>query len=142
MQGEEWLDPNVEWLLLYTKAHAEVWAEINLRNQGFLPLLPRIRSRSGFAPLFPRYLFVGVRGSTPATALRNTLGVSYVVQCGAHPARVPNEVIAEVTSRMNDAGVVHLEPRPSVNPLFAKRQQERTQALAMFAAAGFRLKSA
>jgi hypothetical protein len=49
------------WLLLYTKARAESWADINLRKQGFTTLLPRVRQRGGFAPLFPRYLFVGAR---------------------------------------------------------------------------------
>ena len=48
------------WQLLYTKSRAEEWVEINLRKQGFATLLPRVRSRSGFGPLFPRYLFAGV----------------------------------------------------------------------------------
>ena len=44
-------DSDITWLLLYTKPHAEAWAEVNLRNQGFVSLLPRVPStqmRSGF----------------------------------------------------------------------------------------------
>jgi hypothetical protein len=115
---------------------------MNLRKQGFMPLLPRVRTRSGFAPLFPRYLFVGVRDQVTPPSLRSTLGISHIVHCGERPARVPADVIVDVTSRMNEAGVVHLEPKRIANPLFAKRQRERSEALARFAAAGFRVKAA
>ena len=142
MSGTEWLDPDISWTLLYTKPHAEAWAELNLRNQGFVSLLPRVASRSGFLPLFPRYLFVGHRTSEPPAAIRSTFGVLYVVHCGDRPARVPADVIAEIQSRMNDAGVVSLEPTPKRDPLFAKRERDRVRALVKFAQAGFRVRTA
>ena len=77
------------WQLLYTKPRAEEWVEINLRKQGFHTLLPRVRGRSGFGPLFPRYLFAGFDADLSPRPLRSTLGVLYVVHFGSEPARVP-----------------------------------------------------
>jgi transcriptional antiterminator RfaH len=128
------------WKLLYTKHHAEAWAEINLRRQGFATLLPRVRQRLGFGPLFPRYIFVGHHASQQATSLSSTLGVLYIVRCGDHPARVPGEVIAEIQGRMDARGVVHLDQAPEPDPLFAKAQRERIRALERLAAAGFRVR--
>lgn len=127
------------WLLLYTKARAESWADINLRMQGFTTLLPRVRQRDGFAPLFPRYLFVGAPARTDFRPAQNTRGVLYVVRCGEKPARVPLEVIDSVRERMDELGVVELEGRQVHDPLFARRERERVRALVKFARAGFRV---
>ena len=128
------------WKLLYTKPHAEAWAELNLRKQGFRTLLPRVRRRSGFAPLFPRYIFVGHDADRPVAPLHSTFGVLYLVHCGDRPAHVPTEVIAELQSRMDTHGVVQLDPAPKPDPLFAKAQRERVRALEKLIAAGFRVK--
>ncbi len=130
------------WKLLYTKARAEAWAEINLRRQGFTTLLPRVRQRSGFGPLFPRYIFVGHRADQTVSSLSSTLGVLYIVLCGDHAARVPAEVIAEIRGRMDAHGVVRLDEVPKPDPLFVKAQRERIRALVRLAAAGFRVKVA
>ena len=68
-QGE--MESESEWKLVYTKVHCEAWSEANLRNQGFAVLMPRIRARSGFAPLFPRYLFVGHARGRDIRSLRS-----------------------------------------------------------------------
>jgi len=128
------------WQVLYTKAHAEAWAEINVRRQGFATLLPRVRQGSGFAPLFPRYIFSGYHTYLPMTSLRNTFGVLYVVRCGEQPARVPVEVIEQIRSRMDMHGVVRVGEVPSVDPLFAKPERERLRALEALVSAGFRVK--
>jgi transcriptional antiterminator RfaH len=127
------------WLLLYTKARAESWADINLRKQGFATLLPRVRQRDGFGPLFPRYVFVGASVGVDFRSARSTRGVLYVVHCGEKPARVPLEVIDGIRARMDEHGVVELEGRPLVDPLFARRERERVRALVKFAQAGFRV---
>jgi hypothetical protein len=133
------VDRDLCWRLLYTKARAESWADLNLRKQGFTTLLPRVRHRDGFGPLFPRYVFVGAPPGMDLRPACNTRGVLYVVQFGAHPARVPLDVIDEIRSRMNDHGVVELEGAPAVDPLFARRERERVRALVKFAQAGFRV---
>jgi hypothetical protein len=65
--------------------------------------------------------------------------VLYVVRCGEKPARVPLEVIDGIRARMDEHGVVELEGRPLVDPLFARRERERVRALVKFAQAGFRV---
>ena len=127
------------WLLLYTKARAESWADINLRKQGFATLLPRVRQRDGFGPLFPRYVFAGAPAGTDLRPAQNTRGVLYVVHCGEQPARVPIEVIDGIRARMDAQGVVEVEGRAVVDPLFARRERERVRALVKFAQAGFRV---
>jgi transcription termination factor NusG len=128
------------WQLLYTKAHAEAQAELNLQRQGFATLLPRVRNGQGFAPLFPRYVFSGHHAGQPTACLHNTIGVLEVVRCGEHPARVPPQVIDEIRSRMNFRNVVRLGEGPKADPLFAKTERERIRALERLVAAGFRVK--
>ena len=133
------VDRDLCWLLLYTKARAESWADVNLRKQGFATLLPRVRQRDGFGPLFPRYVFVGAPLGTDFRPARSTRGVLYVVHSGENPARVPLDVIDEIRARMDEHGVVELERRPLLDPLFARRERERVRALVKFAQAGFRV---
>lgn len=135
-------ESDVSWLLLYTKPHAEAWADINLRHQGFMTLVPRVRFRAGVRPLFPRYLFAGVPPDRLPRPLANTFGVLYVVRCGAQPARVPLDVIHELRSRMNEQGLVEIHGAEPPDPLFAKRERERVNALVKLAHAGFRVRSA
>src|SRR5438105_1936521 len=136
------LHTNQTWRLVYTKPRAESWAEVNLRRQGFELLLPRVRARSGFVPLFPRYVFVAHGGGEIPRALNNTRGVLYLVRAGDAAVRVPDDVIAEVRSRMDAHGVVTLEPSRKRNPLFDIRERERLRALVKLAAAGFRVRVA
>jgi hypothetical protein len=130
------------WRLLYTKPHADAWVEANLRNQGFESLLPRIATRTGFGPLFPRYLFAGYRAGQRAEAFAGTYGVQYVVHCGAKPAIVPLALIEEIRGRMNANGVVVVDAKVGEDPLFARGQRERLETLAKLAAAGFRVRAA
>jgi hypothetical protein len=134
--------PGLHWQLLYTKPRAEAWVEINLRKQGYATLLPRVKQRTGFGPLFPRYIFAGFPLDQSPRPLRSTLGVLYVVHCGEHPAIVPARVIEELQGRMDAHGVVRLEQAPVEDPLFARQQRERTRALVKLAQAGFRVRVA
>ena len=135
----EHVDRDLCWLLLYTKARAERWADINLRKQGFTTLLPQVRTSDGFGPLFPRYVFVGAPATSDLRSARSTRGVLYVVQCGDKPARVPVEIIDEIRGRMDEHGVVEVESRLPADPLFARRERDRVRALVKFAQAGFRV---
>ena len=136
------MESALEWKLVYTKVNCEVWSEANLRNQGFSVLMPRVRARAGFAPLFPRYLFVGHEPGRDTRTLNNTRGVRYLVSFGGYPARVPQSVIDEVRSRMDAHGVVHLDPELTTRPLFDRRARERVRTLVKLAQAGFRVATA
>ena len=142
MSNELFQDSDITWLLLYTKPNAEAWTEVNLRNQGYVALMPRVAARGGFRPLFPRYVFAGHAPALSPRPLASTSGVLYVVHCGDRPARVPRDVIEDIRGRMNENGVVHLESSPLPDPLFVKRERERVRALVKFAQAGFRVRSA
>lgn len=133
------VDSGLCWVLLYTKPHAESWAEINLRRQGYGTLLPRVRARRGFGPLFPRYLFAAYRGDQRIEPLRSTRGIQSIVQCGDHPARVPAGVIEEIRSRMDAHGIVTVDVPAPADPLFARAERERVRALVKLAQAGFRV---
>lgn len=133
---------NLEWMLVYTKARCEAWADANLRNQGFSVLFPRVQARAGFAPLFPRYLFVGHGVEQDTRSVRNTRGVQRLVQFSEHPVRVPEDVIEEIRGRMDLRGVVELETDAPPRPLFDHRERARLRALVKFAAAGFRVRAA
>ena len=130
------------WQLLYTKPHAEEWVEVNLRRQGYTTLLPRVQARSGYRPLFPRYIFAGFEADRSVRELRSTRGVSYVVQCGEGPARVPIAVIAEIEGRMDAWGVVAVDVKAEPDSLFGKAERERVRALVRFAEAGWRVRVA
>lgn len=133
------VDPELCWVLLYTKPHAESWAEINLRRQGYATLLPRVRARHTFAPLFPRYLFAAYRGDQRTEPLSSTRGVQSIVHCGDRPARVPLDVVEEIRGRMDAHGVVTLDVPVPVDPLFARAERERVRTLVKLAQAGFRV---
>jgi len=135
-------DPQLSWVLVYTKLRAESWADANLRSQGFSTLYPLIAVRARRAPLFPRYLFVGFRGDHLPVALRSTYGVQRIVEFDGRPARVPIDVIAGVAARMNEHGVVALESARTGDPFAARGQRDRVRALIKLAQAGFRVRSA
>src|SRR5579872_2198851 len=110
------------WQLLYTKSRAEEWVDVNLRRQGYSTLLPRVRARSGYRPLFPRYIFAGFEADRSVRELRSTRGVSYVVQCGEQAARVPIAVISEIEGRMDAWGVVVVDVKAEPDSLFGKAE--------------------
>jgi transcriptional antiterminator RfaH len=134
-------DEELCWRLLYTKPRAEEWVEMNLRRQGYATLLPRVRGRSGYGALFPRYVFAGFSPGQAERPIGSTRGVQYVVSCGERPALVPSEVVAEIQGRMDARGVVAVGAAAQPDPLFAKRQRERTEALLKLTQSGFRVRA-
>lgn len=115
---------DAQWYVAQTHAHAESRAATHLVRQGFSIYLPRYMKRRTHArrietvaaPLFPRYVFVAVDRLTQRwRSIQSTIGVSHLVCNGAEPVPVPNGVIAELRSRENEAGCIHL----TVPPRFA-----------------------
>ncbi|HEX6536888.1 MAG TPA: transcription termination/antitermination NusG family protein [Gemmatimonadaceae bacterium] len=120
---------DTRWILLYTKPRAEAWVEINLRKDGFTTLLPRVRQRTGFAALFPRYLLAVSPDDDVVASLPGSVGILYVVHRGESPAEVPDDVVAELRGRMDARGIITLDPSPSADSLFAPSRRARVRAL-------------
>jgi hypothetical protein len=119
----------VNWILLYTKPRAEAWAEINLRKEGLTTLLPRVRQRTGFGALFPRYVLAGRPEQETPALLRSAIGILYVVHGDDGPALVPGDVIQELHSRMDERGIVSLDTSASMDSLFSPSRRARVRTL-------------
>ena len=133
------VDRDLCWLLLYTKAHAESWADINLRKQGFATLLPRVRQRGGFAPLFPRYLFVGGPAGTEFVRRRIRAVCCTLFTVVRSRRGSPWRSLAVFASEWTSTGSWSSRGAVVRDPLFARRERERVRTLVKFAQAGFRV---
>lgn len=112
------------WYLVHTKPKQERRALDNLQRQGypcFLPLVPVESVRRGRLAvveqaLFPRYLFIQLDDSLHARAwgpVRSTLGVTRLVSFGLQPARVPDDLIAQLRQQLQDLAAA---PQPLFQP--------------------------
>ena len=115
------------WYLIHTKIRQERVALENLERQGFECFLPQIRveklRRSALLvveePLFPRYLFIRLGTGLEAQSwspIRSTLGVSRLVTFGQSPAKVDEDLVAQLQTQAQSTAVQsrHFEPGESV----------------------------
>ena len=109
------------WHVVQTHPHAEEKAASHLVRQGYGIYLPRYLKRRRHArrietvsaPLFPRYLFVGIDRMTQRwRSIHSTIGVTQLVCNGEDPAWVPEKVISDLRGREDERGFVHLDLRP------------------------------
>jgi transcriptional antiterminator RfaH len=109
------------WACAQLKPQGERLALHCLTLAGYETYLPRLREqrvRQGrrvqvCPPLFPGYCFIAIELQWHAA--RWAPGVARIVLDGAAPARVPDNVIAEIRSRER-AGLVELAKRPLARP--------------------------
>lgn len=115
------------WYLIHTKIRQERVALENLERQGFECFLPLIRAeklRRGALqvvqePLFSRYLFIrlgtGLESQSWAP-IRSTVGVIRLVTFGQTPAKIEDELIADLQVKTDSAEVQlrHFEPGEQV----------------------------
>lgn len=107
------------WYAVHTKPRAEGIAREHLERQGFSCLFPRLRRtvrtsegiRARIEALFPRYVFLRTDALVQSLApVRSTRGCIGLVRFGGEPARVPEQVIAAIRSRMHaDDGCTRLD---------------------------------
>jgi len=115
------------WYLIHTKIRQEGVALENLERQGFECFLPLIRAeklRRGALQvvqeaLFPRYLFIRLGTGLESQSwspIRSTTGVSRLVTFGQTPAKINDELVAELRlqSASEDAQLRHFEPGEQV----------------------------
>jgi transcriptional antiterminator RfaH len=115
----------MRWYVAHTQPGSEAKASWHLRNQGFAVYLPRYLKRRRHArridwvpaPLFPRYLFIGMDLAVARwRAIRSTVGIAGLVCHGDRPTPVPPGIVEAIKAREDDKGVVAV-PAP---PLFGK----------------------
>ena len=109
--------------MIHTKIRQESLALDNLERQGFECFLPLIRVeklRRGSLQvvqeaLFPRYLFIrlGIGMESQSWApIRSTMGVSRLVTFGHIPAKIDDDLVADMRAHTESSEVVlrHFEP--------------------------------
>jgi transcriptional antiterminator RfaH len=103
----------IDWYAVQTKAGAESAAVRTLNTldlEVFLPLARRQPSRC-LRPLFPGYCFARFAPPVHLHAVRYSRGVLRVVGARETPWPIADELVAEIRRRLDDDGIVTLEPR-------------------------------
>ena len=109
------------WYVVQTHVHSEAKAAEHLLRQGYDIYLPRYLKRRRHArrvdnvaaPLFPRYLFVGLDQETARwRSIQSTQGVSHLICNNNEPALLSDSVISELRKREDDNGFIRLNPQP------------------------------
>jgi transcription elongation factor/antiterminator RfaH len=105
------------WFLAHTQPNSEFKAEFHLNVQGFRTYCPHIRKtirharqlRTVRAPLFPRYVFVGLDLERDRwLSVRSTIGVSHLVTCDGRPVPVPVGIVESLIAR-SDGNLTRLD---------------------------------
>jgi transcriptional antiterminator RfaH len=112
---------SARWYAVNTQPRAEHKACFHLQRQGFHTYLPRYlkcrrharRVDTVAAPFFPRYLFVAIDMAAQRwRSINSTVGVSHIVCTGDNPARVPDEIIAQLKQTEDERGFIEVrKPR-------------------------------
>ncbi len=107
--------PDRHWYLVQFKPNSHSIALRNLNRQGFETFLPMlsVTSRVGARfvsksrPLFPGYLFVALDAGQGAwRKINSTYGVARIVSFAGQPSPVPNDLVAGLQARCDEAGVL------------------------------------
>ena len=115
----------MDWFAVHTHPRSEFIVKENLERQGYMTYLPMFKKTRRHArkietissPLFPRYIFAGVKPDRDGwTKIKFTKGVANVVCFGSRPAKVPINVLKEFREREDDQGFVQLGNTKSLVP--------------------------
>ena len=113
------------WYAVYTQPRNEGLAREHLERQGFEVFFPRHLKRRSHArkvedvpsPLFPRYLFAAFDlAESGWRVIRSTRGVIDLVRNGLDPVSVPETVIEEIRSRLDENGLIRLLRQNEMQP--------------------------
>jgi transcriptional antiterminator RfaH len=103
----------MHWYAVSVKPHHETHAQRSLQRlevETFCPQLKRARivrrkHETTITPLFPGYLFARFHFQKDYRAVSYARGVRKIVEFGASPATVDDEIIAAIKSRVEDGYV-------------------------------------
>lgn len=119
-----------QWFVVHTQPCKESIAYQHLAEQGFETYFPKFKKirrharkvEEVLAPLFPRYLFVGLDMEVDQwRSVNGTRGVSYLLMNDNRPAAVPSEIVRRLKDQENGDGLVPLKSMA----LFAKGDRVR-----------------
>ncbi|MGU3418514.1 transcription termination/antitermination protein NusG [Methylobacterium sp. D54C] len=86
------------WFVAYTNPRREGAVEGTIRRRRFRSYVPVMtvtwRRRDVLRPLFPRYVFVGLRPGLTLYGLRDTPGLESLVRMAGTPVTVPGDVVS------------------------------------------------
>jgi len=104
-----------QWLVAHTQPSKESMAVQHLSMQGFEVYLPQFKKKRRharkvqevLAPLFPRYLFIGVDLEIDRwRSVNGTRGVSYILMNNDSPAVVPANIISNLKAQETSEGIL------------------------------------
>jgi len=107
-----------QWFVVHTQPSKESVAQKHLSEQGFEAYMPKFKKTRRharkveeiLAPLFPRYLFVGIDLEVDQwRSVQGTRGVSYLLVQDNQPAIVPSEIIQGLKNQENADGLVSID---------------------------------
>lgn len=114
-----------QWFVVQTQIQKELYAQQELKKQGYEVYLPRFKKTrrharkvdTVLAPLFPRYLFVSFDPeSDPWRRINGTRGVSYLLTNDEKPCLLSSSLVESLKAQENEDQLVSL----STLSLFAK----------------------
>lgn len=113
------VEDDLPWYVIKTHPKQETRAECNLRAGGIKTFHPKIMERCSspftgllsnvIKPLFSRYIFAQFDVNCGYRRVCFTRGVHSVVSFGSGPAKVDNEIIKLIESRVGKDGLVKLD---------------------------------
>jgi transcriptional antiterminator RfaH len=132
------------WFVVVCNPKCERRAQLGLRRAGYQTYLPQTKrwkvvsrqKREAEGPLFPRYLFIGIRDDQDFYKLRGVDGVEGVVRDGyGIPAKIPTaedrpHPLARLLER-EQAGEFDFTRLPDVGPQYRPGEQVRLSAGAL-----------
>jgi transcription elongation factor/antiterminator RfaH len=101
-----------QWYVVYSKPHAEEYAQLHFRLKGleyFFPrlLLPKaVQKHRRIVPLFPNYLFVRIHFLEQFQYVLWSHGVKRFVSFNDVPAALDEEVVGFIMRQANSEGII------------------------------------
>jgi transcriptional antiterminator RfaH len=126
------------WFVVVCNPKCERRAQLGLRRAGYQTYLPQtkrwvLHARKKEArdnPLFPRYLFIGIRSDQDFWKMQGVHGVEGIVRNDSRPVQVPAGSLARLLQR-EQAGEFDFTHLPDIGPQYAPGEQVRLSAGAL-----------
>jgi|RhiMetdeSRZDD1v2_1073273.scaffolds.fasta_scaffold281599_1 transcription elongation factor/antiterminator RfaH len=101
-----------QWYVVYSKPHAEEYAQLHFRLKGLEFFFPRLllpeaaQKHRRIVPLFPNYLFVRIHFLEQFQYVLWSRGVKRFVSFNGVPAALDEEVVSFIMRQANSEGII------------------------------------